>query len=159
MRLSRNLRLFPAIALAVALATLSTAPAHAAHVFPLTPVFDPLGHDCAQALSADPGGAAGRFSVVGVKFVSDADQSSTVAIEAGESVTWTWLADHCHSVTFADGSGTFGAPGFQPAQPELVRMSSAGDASYSVTFETPGEYQFSCVHHGSIGMTGSVLVT
>lgn len=159
LRPARIVRLFFAVALVLAIGMTATPPAQAIHVFPLTPVFDPLGHDCAKALSADPGTASGRFSVVGVDFVNDADQSSTVAIDAGETVTWTWLADHCHSVTFSDGSGTVGAPGFQPAQPQLVRMSGGGDASYSATFDTPGEYLFSCVHHGSIGMTGTVVVT
>lgn len=144
---------------ALALGTLTAPPAHAVHLFPLTPVFDPLGHDCAKALTADPGTSAGKVSVVGFNFIDAGTRTSTTNISAGQSVTWTWLADHCHSVTFADGSGTFGAPGFAPPEPQLVRMNGSGKASFTTSFATPGEYLFFCVHHAKVGMTGRVVVT
>lgn len=114
-------------------------PVHAVHLFPLTPVFDPFGHDCAQNLQAAPETpSAGKALVVGFDFIDEATNSSTTTIQAGESVSWGWAADHCHSVTFeeapnpeSENTGTLGKEGFQPAQPELVRKS---------------------VHHASVGM-------
>lgn len=135
-------------------------PAEAVHLFPLTPFFDPLGHDCAKNLTPDPGTAAGRVSVIGFNFIDSVTGTSTTAIAAGQSVTWKWLADHCHSVTFVPTAGapqgTQGAPGFQPAQPELVRIGS-GD-TFTATFSRPGTYAYFCVHHQRVGMTGTVVV-
>lgn len=145
------------VAAAMALPLALGQPAYAVHLFPLTPVFDPLGHDCAKGLTPAPAGGAATVDVAGFSFLDQSSNSSATFVDAGESVTWTWLMDHCHSVTFADGSGTSGATGFQPAQPQLVRL-GAGD-SFSVTFASPGTYAYACVHHGSVGMTGVVIVT
>jgi plastocyanin len=140
-----------------AAAVVPAAPAQAIHLFPLTPGFDPVGHDCAQALEQAPEAqSAATVATVGFNFLDEASRSSTTTIAAGESVTWRWLADHCHSVTFSDGSGTAGAPGFQPAEPELVRF-GAGD-TYTVTFEDPGTYGYLCVHHAAVGMQGTIVV-
>lgn len=136
-------------------------PAHAVHLFPLTPVFDPLGHDCAQNLQAAPETpSAGTALVVGFDFIDTASNSSITTIGAGEAVTWEWLADHCHSVTFFDRTigGTAGEAGFEPAQPELVRKKGEDD-TFTLTFEEPGTYAYLCVHHASVGMTGTVEVT
>ena len=157
MRLIRKLLLLAA-ALAVATSAMPP-PAHAIHLFPLTPVFDPLGHDCAKGLTAAPASAAGEVSVVGFNFVDGASGTTTTRINAGQNVAWTWLADHCHSVTFNNGSGTNGAAGFQPAQPQLVRMNGLGNDTFSLSFLTAGTYFYSCVHHASVGMTGVVVVT
>lgn len=147
-------RAFAAAALALPLAL--GQPAHAVHLFPLTPVFDPLGHDCAKGLTPAPAGAAATVDVAGFSFVDRSSNSSATFVVAGESVAWTWLLDHCHSITFADGRGTIGAAGFQPAQPELVRLGS-GD-SFTFTFTSPGTYRYLCVHHAAVGMTGVVVV-
>ena len=132
--------------------------AHAVHLFPLTPDFDPLGHDCAQHLEEDPADASARVTVVGFNFIDDDTGSSTTEVGVGDAVTWSWLLDHCHSVTFEDPDlSTQGANGFMPEEPELVRMSDDGDA-FTVTFEQPGTYTYICVHHASVGMTGTVVV-
>ncbi|MEX2196253.1 MAG: plastocyanin/azurin family copper-binding protein [Thermoleophilaceae bacterium] len=136
-------------------------PAHAVHLFPLTPVFDPLGHDCAKNLQAAPETpSAGEALVVGFSFIDRDSKGSNTTIEAGESVTWEWLANHCHSVTFSDPQigGTAGEQGFEPNQPELVRM-NGNDHAFTVTFEEPGTYSYLCVHHAGVGMTGTVEVT
>lgn len=141
----------------VAAAFLLTPPASAVHLFPVTPGFDPLGHDCAANLTDAPSDPEATVDVAGFNFVDGASRSSTTEIEAGQAVTWTWQADHCHSVTLADGRGTQGADGFMPAQPELVRIGDRGD-SFTLTFDTPGTYEYQCVHHASVGMTGVVEV-
>lgn len=153
----RRLALVGCLALAW-LGIVGARPAHGVHLFPLTPSFDPIGHDCAKNLQA-PGAEPTAASVLvgGFSFVDEAAKSSATTIAAGESVTWRWLADHCHSVTFSDGSGTAGAPGFAPSQPELVRI--GGGNTYSATFPAPGVYHYICVHHAGVGMSGSVTVT
>lgn len=143
-------------ALAMAAMAVSAAPAQAIHLFPLTPAFDPLGHDCAQALGEAPGTAGGDVAVAGFSFIDSESGLATTTVQAGESVTWSWLADHCHSVTFTDGSGTAGAPGFAPAQPQLVRHGEG--ESFTREFPEPGIYGYLCVHHASVGMQGTVVV-
>jgi plastocyanin len=133
------------------------APAAAVHLFPATPAFDPLGHDCAQSLVDAPEESGAQVDVVGFSFVDGGSRTSTSTIDAGQTVSWTWLADHCHSVTFADGRGTQGTDGFMPEQPELVRVGDGGD-SFVLTFDMPGTYTYQCVHHATVGMTGVVEV-
>lgn len=157
---STTRRLLTGVVAVTALAVL-TAPAHAIHLFPLTPVFDPFGHDCAKGLEAAPAEAASEVAVVGFSFVDTGSQSSTSSIQVGESVTWSWLADHCHSVTFtSEGSpdGTLGGPN-SVNQPELVRIADDGGASFTATFVEPGTYSYICVHHVGMGMTGTVVVS
>lgn len=131
--------------------------ASAVHLFPATPGFDPLGHDCAQNLLDAPDTSNAEVDVVGFNFVDGSSRTSTSTIEAGQTVTWTWLADHCHSVTFADDRGTQGDEGFMPEQPQLVRVGDGGD-SFTLTFDAPGTYEYQCVHHAAVGMTGVVEV-
>lgn len=150
-------RLLGTAGLVVAASVVLVAPASAVHLFPVTPGFDPLGHDCAQNLADAPQDPGSSVDVVGFNFVDSAARTSTTEIEAGQAVTWTWRADHCHSVTFADGRGTRGADGFMPAQPELVRIGDGGD-SFTLTFGAPGTYEYQCVHHAAVGMTGVVEV-
>jgi plastocyanin len=135
------------------------APASAVHLFPLTPTFDPAGHDCAKNLVAPPPGSAETVSVSGFSF-SDASGDSQTSVVAGQSITWRWGPDHCHSVTFGGSlGGTKGADGFQPAgQPELVRLNGPGNDSFTARFDQPGTFDYLCVHHASVGMRGRVVV-
>jgi plastocyanin len=134
------------------------APASAVHLFPLTPSFDPAGHDCAKNLVAAPSGSAATVSVSGFSF-SDSSGDSETSVVAGESITWRWGPDHCHSVTFGESvGGTRGASGFQPPQPELVRLNGPGQDSFTMRFDQPGTFEYLCVHHASVGMRGRVVV-
>ena len=134
------------------------APASAVHLFPLTPSFDPAGHDCAKNLVAAPPGSAATVSVSGFSF-SDSSGDSETSVVAGQSITWRWGPDHCHSVTFGGSlGGTRGAGGFQPPQPELIRLNGPGKDSFTVRFDQPGTFEYLCVHHASVGMRGRVVV-
>ena len=134
------------------------APASAVHLFPLTPSFDPAGHDCAKNLVAAPPGSAATVSVSGFSFTDSSGDSQT-SVVAGQSITWRWGPDHCHSVTFGGSlGGTSGASGFQPPQPELVRLNGSGRDSFTLRFDQPGTFDYLCVHHGSVGMRGRVVV-
>ena len=149
------------VPVAVAALSLVHAPANAVHLFPLTPTSDPLGHDCAKALTAAPAASAASVQVVGFNFIDEASGTSATTVKAGETVGFTWTFDHCHSVTFEAGgpAGTFGSEGFMPeGQPQLVRMNGDGNDTFALTFPSPGEFSYVCVHHGSVGMTGSVTV-
>lgn len=89
-------------------------------------------------------------------------------IEVGDTVTWTWNSEHCHSVTAMDGSfdSGFVYPAQEPDTPEVapgladypVPTLEDTTLSYSHTFEEPGTYHYVCVHHGTIGMQGVVVV-
>jgi len=133
-------------------------PAHAIHLFPTLPDgTDPLGHTCGQTLSTAPAAPDAVVHVNGFFFNDSANLLSTTNITAGQSVTWTWDLWHCHSITFSDGSGTLGGPNALN-QPQLARPN--GDAnSFTLTFTTPGTYSYYCVHHASVGMVGTVVVT
>ena len=155
--------------------------AEAIHLFPLVPG-DP-GGDCAQKLSPSVGRSAGE---VGVGYVSFDDHPrgflgadgtgplvsiafpATTTIKVGESVTWRWEVPYCHSIQsedvpagakpFSTNGGAGSATGLAKGEDSLVRPNGPDD-SFTVTFTVPGTYDYSCVHHRSIGMVGKVIVT
>ena len=71
---------------------------------------------------------------------------STVTIDAGQPVCWTWSAPIQHNVKADDGSFTSGTP--------------ASNGNFQRTFTTPGTYGFYCQVHGSLtgGMRGTIVV-
>jgi plastocyanin len=89
-------------------------------------------------------------------------------IKAGESITWTWNSAHCHSVTSAD-AGVFDSgfhyPTTPPESPQVLPgffeypiLDDTPTLSFTHTFATPGSYDYFCVHHDGIGMSGVVVV-
>lgn len=145
---------------AVGVLFLAAPSAEAIHLFPLTPVFDPLGHDCEQNLTAAPSDPDATVFVAGFNFVDADTGTSTTSVSTGETVNWQWLADHCHSVRFVSSNapvpGTEGGTTFN--NENLVRMNGLGNDSFSVTFNQSGTYSFFCEHHAALGMTGAVVV-
>lgn len=145
------------LALLVAVLALGLAsPASGIHLFPLVEG-DP-GGSCGAGLAETPSASGAKVLVEYIYFKDQRTMSSTTEIKAGDSVTWVWGLPHCHSVTGAS-FGTFGGPpaGFNGKEPELVRPE--GDKnSFTVTFNQPGEYPYSCIHHASLGMAGKVVV-
>src|SRR4051812_678114 len=73
---------------------------------------------------------------------------SSVNIESGDSVLWTWASDF-HSVT----SGT-------PTAPNGIFDSGIHDTgfTFSFTFRAAGKYPYYCLVHGAM-MTGIVTVS
>lgn len=142
-----------------ALCMVAARPAGAVHLFPLFPG-DPTG-DCGTGLEADPGTSDGNVQLLGFRFVDTETGTSTTNVAAGQSVTWTWEA-FCHSVTF-DGFGTFGGDVDSPVfnldfEDELVKPDS-DNRTFTLTFDQPGTYSYVCVHHDSVGMTGTIEVS
>lgn len=74
-------------------------------------------------------------------------------IAAGETVRWTWVAGG-HNVR-ADST---------PADAEWQGTPGGDDttydegSTYEYTFDVPGEYEYVCIPHESLGMTGSFTV-
>ncbi len=148
----------PLVAMALAVGAL-VVPAGAIHLFPLVPG-DPFG-DCGTTLEPDPGDAAGHVGVEHFSFMDHSSGDSTTNVKAGDSVTWIWENPYCHSVTFqsAEIKSTEGGPpgGFSGDEPQLTRPEGSNN-TFTATFEKPGTYGYSCVHHASMGMVGEVVV-
>jgi plastocyanin len=156
-------RLF-VVATVIGLLVFATPPASAIHLFPLFPG-DPTG-DCAAKMKKDPAGSQAHVTSEGFFFIDETSNSSTTTIGVGQSVTWEFLR-FCHSVTsvsvpkgakrFSTYGGKGSAKGPVMGQDQLVKPD--GDRStYTVKFKVPGEYSYQCIHHASVGMTGTVKV-
>lgn len=61
-------------------------------------------------------------------------EAPVIEVESGTTVTWTFVGDSLHDVV-GEGWG----------QPEAV---SSG--TFAHTFDTPGEYRYTCTLHGSM---------
>ena len=97
------------------------------------------------------GGLAGQIVVGNILFKSAHNGTQNPAIDtvaAGSTVTWTWTATGsvAHSVQ-SQGTPSFASSAVQ-----------TGDGkTYSVTFTTPGTYQYDCAVHGA-AMSGRIVV-
>jgi hypothetical protein len=77
-------------------------------------------------------------------FWSFTSWSSTVTVRAGDSVTWENRGQATHNAEAEDGS--WRSPNLRPGQ------------SFSLRFDTPGEYRYVCTLHLAEEMTGRVVV-
>ncbi len=94
-----------------------------------------------------PPGCAGIDAKVQINGSATAFTPSTVTIDAGQPVCWTWSnTAFAHSVKADDGSFTSG-------QPDV-------NGTFQRTFTAPGTYGYFCQVHGSTsgGMRGTVVV-
>jgi plastocyanin len=95
------------------------------------------------------GGPAGNVTVGNVFYQSAHNGSQNPAVDtiaAGNTITWTWIAAGSHSI-LSTGSTSFPSSAAQ----------SAANATYIVTFNTPGTYNYICGVHGS-AMSGRIVV-
>ena len=98
------------------------------------------------------GGPVGSVTVgAGIQFVSGHNGSHNPAVDTiavGGTVTWTWGAN----------SGAYGGHSVQSVGSQSFASSAVqSSGTYSLTFTTPGTYQYDCAVHGS-AMTGTVVV-
>lgn len=96
------------------------------------------------------GGPAARVIVGNTFFQSAHNSSDNPAVDtvtAGSTVTWAW-----NESGTAHGVQSTGFPIFRNSVVMSVR-----NATYSVTFKTPGTYTYQCAIHGS-AMTGQIVV-
>ena len=154
------------VAATIALGFAPMTEAAAIHLFPIVPG-DPTG-DCGARMRPAPSKPSAAHVTSEVFFFLDDDSgSSTTTIKRGESVTWEFLR-FCHSVTsvsvpkgakkFSTYGGKGSAKGFAEGQDQLVKPDGEKN-TYTVKFKVPGTYRYDCIHHASVGMTGTVVVT
>lgn len=138
------------------IAVVAAPPVRANHLFPLFPG-DPLG-DCGQTLATPPPETDATVTLSVAGFVDTETLSSTTVVEVGDSVTWQYLDDYCHTVTSTSGPRPFttwgGHFGFEP---ELVRSNGPAE-TFTVTFDEPGTYTYVCLHHETLGVAGQIEV-
>src|SRR6266581_3676812 len=101
--------------------------------------------------SGGGGGPSGEIIVGNILFKSAHNGSQNPAIDSvavGSTVTWTWTATGTvpHSVQ------SQGTPGFTSSA-----IQTGDGKTYSVTFTTPGTYQYDCAVHGA-AMSGRIVV-
>ena len=71
---------------------------------------------------------------------------STQTVQVGDTVTWTNLGVRLHTVT-SNPSGPLSSGDMAP-----------GSGTYSFTFTSSGIYNYKCIYHASLGMTGTITV-
>ena len=93
-----------------------------------------------------PENCAGAANKVQVTGAATTFSPSTITIDPGQAVCWTWSASMSHNVVANDGSFSSGQP--------------TGEGSFQKTFTEPGTYGYHCQVHGSpaAGMRGTVVV-
>lgn len=85
-----------------------------------------------------------------VEMGSQTFEPSTLEVEVGTTVTWINTSDVGHTVTSGsdgDHDGIFDSGAMEP-----------GD-EFSYTFEEEGTYNYYCIPHLDVGMTGTITVT
>jgi len=112
--------------------------------------------------SASPratGAAASPVTDQHISIVSFAFQPKLFTIRAGNRIIWTQTSTTIHTVT----SGTVGPPnpGTKAVKAVPDGAFNSGDlkqgASFPVTFNKPGTYQYFCSHHPD-RMVGTIIV-
>jgi len=75
-------------------------------------------------------------------------------IAVGDTVRWVWAAGghNVRATSTPSGSDWAGTPGGDGE-------TYSGDYTYEYTFDVAGEYDYVCIPHESLGMTGSFTVT
>lgn len=122
-----------------------------------------LGFARSEDLSCEAGDC--DVGMTSTAFVPD-----TVEVAVGETVVWGNTSSRGHTVTartgrIPEGADYFASGGYA-SQTEAVeawyddfggRIDT--DATYAVTFEVPGTYEYYCIPHEAGGMEGTVVVT
>lgn len=94
---------------------------------------------------APPAWAQGQE--VTVRMEDNFFDQANITVEPGTTVTWVQSGNNPHTTTSYDGLWDSG----------MLEGGSGG--TFSFTFEEPGTYDYYCIPHESMGMTGSVTVT
>jgi plastocyanin len=85
------------------------------------------------------GGGGGGGSGTNINVNDNFFDPSGLTVSVNDPVTWTWVGDSTHNVTFVDGTTS-------PTQ--------ANGGTYTRTFTTAGTYPYICTIHS--GMSGTV---
>lgn len=104
---------------------------------------------------ADPGLGPEVGMTNGLEFTP-----ATVRIQTGETVVWRNTSDIVHTVT---GDPSKAARAESVRLPDGAAPFDSGDmrpgATFTHTFDVPGEYRYVCLPHEAAGMVGTVIVT
>jgi plastocyanin len=104
--------------------------------------------------------ADANVTITSDQFTDNVSGSRTTTITAGEKVTWHWSASD-HSVTFGTCSTDGGIYGGQTTCTDNGTFDTGVQSSGFTadrTFSTAGTFPYFCVVHGTMGMTGVVVV-
>jgi plastocyanin len=81
-----------------------------------------------------------------ITMTNSAFNPSTKTVSVGTTITWTNSSGVVHTVTSNSPST------------ELNSGDISGGGSYSHTLNTPGTFNYHCVNHQAMGMTGTITV-
>ncbi|HEY3570716.1 MAG TPA: Calx-beta domain-containing protein [Thermoanaerobaculia bacterium] len=108
---------------------------------------NPKDYDDGGGRGGDPNPPSGCSGIQAkITIAGESFSPSTVTVQAGQPVCWTWAQSIAHNVHADDDSFTSGAP--------------SNTGNFQITFNTPGTYGFYCQVHGSTtgGMRGTIVV-
>jgi plastocyanin len=97
-------------------------------------------------LAFAPSAWAQQGQEVTVRMEDNFFDRANITVEPGTTVTWVQSGDNPHTTTSYDGLWDSG----------MIEGGSGG--TFSFTFEEPGTYDYYCIPHEDLGMTGSVTV-
>jgi plastocyanin len=97
-------------------------------------------------LAFAPSAWAQQGQEVTVRMEDNFFDRANITVEPGTTVTWVQSGDNPHTTTSYDGLWDSG----------MIEGGSGG--TFSFTFEEPGTYDYYCIPHEDMGMTGSVTV-
>lgn len=101
-----------------------------------------------------------------VNLLEDAFSPAEITIDVGETVAFVNDSTQSHTVTayedrIPDGAPYFASGGFSTeaaARDDLAEGLIDPGERYEVTFEEPGTYEYFCIPHEELGMTGTITV-
>jgi plastocyanin len=122
-----------------------------------TPAAAPAAPTAGAPVTPDAGGQVHEVKMVTVQGGASGEfQPKTITVKKGDVIRWT-MADGSavHNVSFTSAQGN--PAGFTP--PADSPMYTQAGQSYEIKVDwNPGTYNYVCVPHSMMGMTGSVTV-
>lgn len=103
-------------------------------------------------------GATANVTVSSDTFTDNTSGSSTTTINAGDTVLWTWHSG-THTATggtCSSGGGAYGEGNCTASG--VFDSGTRSSGSFSFTFPNAGTFPYYCQFHGTMGMTGTVVV-
>jgi plastocyanin len=102
----------------------------------------------------------------GVVMEGESFSPEEFTVKVGDALEWKSSGGGAHTVTaygdsLPDGAEFFasgGARSEQDARDDLSGGLLTEGETYSVTFSEPGTYEYFCIPHEQVGMTGTIIV-
>lgn len=103
-----------------------------------------------SSTDADPENGNGDPADNEVMMINQSFTPENLEVEVGTTVTWINDSNEIHTVTSGTNGNHDGIFNSGEVQP---------DEEYSYTFDETGTYDYYCIPHLNVGMTGTVTVT